>query len=98
VLRVADGWVVGALSLGATPPPATESGPPLVEADWSGLLGPGPAGEVVGSSRGPDSLICSGDRAMLGTRYRDPTPSAHTPKTIIRLIVAACIRSFYGPG
>jgi hypothetical protein len=46
---------------------------------------------------GPESLSCSGERAMLGTKYKDPTPSAHTPKTINRLIVTACIRSFYGP-
>jgi hypothetical protein len=98
LLSVAGRPRSGVVPPDATPPAASESRSPVLDADVCGVLGPASLAEPAASSVAPESLICSGDRATLGTRYRDPTPSAHTPKTIIRLIVTACIRSFYGPG
>jgi hypothetical protein len=93
-----EGWAPAAVF--ARPP--SSAGTPssvgarslVLEADPWGLAGRIPTALFVGSSFVLECLICSGDRAMAGTRYRDPTPRAHTPKTIIRLIVTACTRSF----
>jgi hypothetical protein len=83
---------------GASSSPGTKVRSPVLEADSSESGRRRPATLFVGSSFNPERLICSGERAMPGTRYRDPTPRVHTPKTISRLIVTACIRLFYGPG
>ena len=65
---VADGCDPEVVSTGRSPSPGTESGFPVVAADCGVLPSRGPAGLLVGSSLGSESLACSGDRATLGTR------------------------------
>ena len=48
--------------------PASESRSPRGEADCGDVSAWAPTGRLVGSSLAPGTPICSGERAMLGTR------------------------------